>query len=97
MRHRVRPQAAADIRRIYVQGVELFGTDQAERYAAGLDRTFAMLADHPYAARLRSELQPALRVFRYKAHMIIYEIDRNDVVVILRVRHGHEDWISGPL
>ena len=29
--------------------------------------------------------------------MIIYEIGDEDVVLVLRIRHGREDWTSQPL
>ena len=39
---------------------------------------------------------PAIRAFSFKAHVVIYE-DAPDGVVILSVRHGHEDWHEDPL
>ena len=32
--------------------------------------------------------------FNYKAHLIVYELGPNDNVLILRVRHAREDWLS---
>lgn len=71
----------------------MFGLDQADKYHEGLTAAFAFLADYPRAARVRFEITPPVRAYRYKSHMIIYEIDDNDAVIILRVRHGHEDWL----
>ena len=42
-------------------------------------------------ARLRLEYDPPMRVFAFKAHVIVYHQEQ-DGVLIQRVRHGHEDW-----
>jgi toxin ParE1/3/4 len=90
--------AAKDISDIFIAGLAMFGLDQADKYHEGLTATFAFLADYPRAARVRFEITPPVRAYRYKSHMIIYEIDDDDAVIILRVRHGHEDWLphTGP-
>ena len=36
-----------------------------------------------------------MRVHPYKAHLVIYETDGDDVFII-RLRHGHEDWRPFP-
>lgn len=77
-------------------GADRFGEAQADRYYDGLTATFAFLAGYPRAARLRTEVSPPVRAFRYKAHLIFYELDDEDVVIILRVRHAREDWMAGP-
>lgn len=66
---------------------------QAERYAAGLEACFAMLADNPNLAREREELRQRPRAFRYKAHLIFYHA-QPDGILILRIRHGREDWLA---
>ena len=72
----------------------MFGPQQADRYHEGLTATFGFLAQYPRAARLREEVDPAVRAHPYKVHLIVYELDADDVVTILRVRHGHEDWMT---
>lgn len=42
------------------------------------------------------EYSPVVRVHPYRAHVIVYQIE-NGGIVIVRVRHGHEDWESSPL
>ncbi len=87
-------EAEEDIIRIFLEGAELFGVNQAESYHAALHHAFAIIADHPKIARQREELSPPVRVHPYKSHIIIYELDDNNNVIIIRVRHGREDWID---
>jgi toxin ParE1/3/4 len=78
---------------IFIEGLALFGLAQADKYHDGLTHVFEFLADFPRAARLRAEINPPVRAYRYQSHMILYDLDDDDIVIVLRVRHGHEDWI----
>ncbi len=91
--YRLTQAAADDILNIFIEGLVLFGLAQADKYHDGLTATFELLADFPRAARLREEIQPPVRAYRYKSHMILYDLSAGDTVIILRIRHGHEDWI----
>lgn len=88
--------AADDLVQIYLEGLAMFGAAQADRYHDGLGAAFAFLADYPLAARLRDEISPPVRVHRYQSHLILYDIAEDDAVLILRVRHGREDWLQEP-
>ena len=90
--YRLAQAAADDLVDIYVAGVALFGVAQAERYQDGMTATFDFLVEQPRAARLRTEIRPPVRAYPYKAHLIVYELDGDDVVHILRIRHAREDW-----
>ena len=94
--YRLTQRADGDILSVYLQGYELFGERQADRYHDDLHALFQKLADHPDMARVRSEITPAIRAFSFKSHVVIFE-DAPDGVVILSVRHGHEDWQNDPL
>lgn len=93
-RFRLTRAAVDDLTAIFLEGIEQFGLPQAGTYHEGLSAIFAFLADYPNAARLREEISPPVRVHPYKAHLVIYEVHEDDEVIILRVRHGREDWIS---
>lgn len=93
-RFRLTRAAAEDLTGIFLQGIEQFGLPQADTYHEGLSAIFEFLADYPQAARLREEISPPVRVHPYKAHLVIYDVGDEDKVIILRVRHGREDWIS---
>ena len=90
-RFRTTDQADEDLIAIYIQGYDQFGPQQAERYQDGLEAAFQRLADYPALTRLRTEFNPPVRAFSYMSHVIFYEEEPGGVV-ILRLRHGHEDW-----
>ena len=48
-------------------------------------------------ARERTEITPPVRAYPYGAHLVIYTVDEGDDVYVLRVRHGHEDWMDDPV
>lgn len=81
-----------DLDALYRQGVEMFGIAQADRYIEGLLSALDLIADFPVAARLRAELQPPIRAYPYKSHLVLYDIDETGDVLVVRIRHGHEDW-----
>ena len=85
-------KAQDDLLAIFLQGVERFGPMQAEAYLRDLDHVFDLLGAHPDLGRLRTEIAPPVRVHPHGAHIIIYEPDGADDVIILRVRHAAEDW-----
>ncbi|NDV88318.1 type II toxin-antitoxin system RelE/ParE family toxin [Aurantimonas aggregata] len=91
MTYRLTEKAADDIQRIYAQSIRLFGVVQASRYHARLRRSFEALARYPELARERTELTPPVRVHPCGAHVVVYLIDAEGALIV-RVRHGHEDW-----
>ena len=92
-RYRLTRAADGDIAAIFLTGVEIFGQAQAGAYHTGMAETFAFLANYPRAARLRAEIVPPVRAWPYKAHLIVYHVEA-ETVLILRVRHSREDWIG---
>ena len=95
MSYRISRKAEDDIVQLYLTGVRLFGTAQAERYYDGLERAFKFVAAHPLAVRERTEIDPPIRIHPYGAHLVVYMADYEGVL-ILRIRHGREDWINDP-
>jgi toxin ParE1/3/4 len=83
--------AEEDVIRVYLESARLFGPLQADRYLEGLERAFDFIARHPMAARERQEISPPVRVHVHGAHIIVYLAEQGGVL-ILRVRHGAEDW-----
>ena len=94
-RYRLTANAEDDLTAIFIAGLAEFGLEQADAYHDGLFATFAFLAEYPRAARLRDDIDPPVRAHRYRSHLVIYELESDDLVIILRVRHGREDWLAG--
>lgn len=97
MSYRLSRAAEEDVIALYGEGVRQFGLAQADRYLVGLESVFHFLADHPYAARERVEIEPSVRCLAYGAHIVIYLTDSLGDILILRIRHSREDWVSDPL
>ena len=91
MAYRLSNAAELDVTLIYIEGFAQFGSDQAESYYVGLQRTVEIISENPTMARERAEFTPPVRIHPYRAHVIIYVVDEQGVLV-LRVRHGREDW-----
>ncbi|MBV1790196.1 type II toxin-antitoxin system RelE/ParE family toxin [Marinobacterium sp. D7] len=94
MSYRLSQKAAEDIVNIFIAGAQRFGLDQAERYHDRLVRLFDFLAENPAAGRQRFELTPPVRIYPVEAHLIIYMVDTKGDILIIRVRHAHEDWLG---
>jgi len=86
--------ATEDIKQIYLHGLGQFGALQADRYLDLLEKTFEFLADHPKAARIRAELKSDIRFHPLRSHVVMYRINDGGEILIIRVRHGHEDWVD---
>lgn len=94
MAYRLSVLAEQDITDIAMSGIQMFGEQVARRYHDDLFDLFDLLADNPRLARERQELSPPVRIHPHRSHLIVYTIEDNDQVLILRIRHAHEDWIS---
>ena len=93
--YRLTQAASDDIEATFIEGMVLFGLAQADKYHDGLTAAFEFLSNYPRAARLRDEINPPVRAYNYKSHLIVYDLRADDTVVVLRVRHDHEDWQQG--
>jgi toxin ParE1/3/4 len=85
-------KAEEDILHLLLEGIGLFGLDQAEKYHLELEQAFHFLAANPMAVRERTEINPPVRVHPCGSHLIVYVVQPSGDVFILRVRHRREDW-----
>ena len=97
MGYKLSRKADEDMVNVYIEGIGNFGVQQAEKYYAELEEKFQLLASNPTLARERLEITPPVRIHPHKSHIIVYVIDENEDIFILRVRHGHEDWKNNPI
>jgi toxin ParE1/3/4 len=57
---------------------------------------FDLIAANPRMARERQEIAPPVRIHPFKAYLVIYRIEETGTVLIVRIRHGHENWSTDP-
>ena len=95
MTYRISGAADADIVSLYAESVSQFGLKQADQYHDALFDVFELLATNPKMARERPEFARPYRIHRFQSHVIVYQIE-GDNLMIIRVRHGREDWFSDP-
>lgn len=83
--------AGADLDAIRIYGHQQYGPQAAEAYLAALVHSFDRIVEWPFAARIRTEIQPPARLAIFAAHNIFYDVD-DEVVRIVRVLHPSVDW-----
>ncbi|MEM0987352.1 MAG: type II toxin-antitoxin system RelE/ParE family toxin [Pseudomonadota bacterium] len=96
MPYKLSRKAEDDLIHIYIEGVRLFGVPQADAYYDKLQHSLSIVANHPRIARERTELKPPMRIHPCGAHIIVYREQDDSDVLIVRIRHHAEDWISDP-
>ena len=79
--YRLSRQAVADLLTIYASTEEKFGKYQADAYHAGLERSFALLADFPRMGTSADELVFGFRRFRFQSHFIFYSESVGYIVI----------------
>jgi toxin ParE1/3/4 len=62
---------------------------------SGFEAACAFIEHSPLAVRERRDYEPPVRIHPYRSHVIVFVVDDGDVLVI-RVRHGREDWAANP-
>lgn len=90
-RYRLTPQASTDLETIWVYTRERWSERQADAYIDDLAHCFDRLVAMPLMARERTEFTPPVRIHPHRRHLIIYRVEE-DVVAVLRVVGGHQDW-----
>lgn len=86
-------EADTDLDSILSHGIAHYGEDRADRYFDALIRQFESLVSNPYLYAKRTEITPAVRVCPVGVHLVIYTVDEAEDILIIRVRHGSEDWL----
>ena len=86
--------AEDDLLHIFIDGIRAFGEHHAARYQSRLKRSLEFIEANPRGVRERTELTPIVRVHPSGVHVIIYKIEENGDVLVIRVREAREDWIN---
>lgn len=97
MSYQLTNEAAQDLEAILLDGMIRFAIPVAVDYHQKLFQVFSLLAQFPEMSRERVELTPPVRIHPVGSHIIIYQLQANQDILIVRVRHSHEDWLSNPI
>jgi toxin ParE1/3/4 len=92
MRLDISDAARRDLRAIYEYGRESYGENAAQRYLTITLLVIDRIPEWPFAARLRKEVRPPVRLLPHEAHNIFYDVG-TDTVTIVRVLHHSADWV----
>jgi toxin ParE1/3/4 len=91
--YRLSPKAIVDLEDIYAQGLEQFGSPQAERYQRELHGRFQLLAEFPgIAGRPLRGISPPIHRFPFGGHVILFRPDETGAVIV-RVFQARMDWM----
>lgn len=92
MAHRVAPEAELELDNIWEYVAKESGNNEiADRLIDSISERFYLLACHPHIGRRRDEdFRPGLRSFPVREYVIIYRIEKEDVL-ILHVLRGSRD------
>lgn len=86
-----RPLAEADLSTIWDFTAERWSVEQAESYLTGLQDMLALLCGHPEIARSVQELNPPVKLYPYRSHLVIFTAGETSLEVI-RVVHMRSNW-----
>jgi toxin ParE1/3/4 len=87
-------QAEEDIVSIAEEGIRNFGAFVAKRYHDELFALLELIASNPKMTRERHEISPPVRIHPFKAHLVVYRVVGDGSIYVIRIRHGHEDWVG---
>lgn len=88
------PKAEEDVINLFIDGTYNFGIAQAESYHWDLAQTFQLLSDFPESSPISPKFNDSIRIHPFKKHVIIYTIKATGDVLIVRVRHSRENWLT---
>ena len=91
MAYRTTREADNDIAGVFEFGALEYGFQRAEDYVDGLRDTLDRIGARPYIVRERTEFRPAVRIYPYNAHVVIYRIENEDALII-RILSARQDW-----
>ena len=88
--YRIAIRARDQLTQIYSYTESQFGAYQADAYAAGLIRTFGLLADFPAIDQTADDLREGLRRFRFQAHFVYYTVSTGMVEIRGVLHHARQ-------
>lgn len=92
-RHFIYPLAEQDIADIWVDGADLWGVNQADRYFDAMVNLFDLLSEQPEIARLWDGFSPPVRIHLYGSYVVVYEAVETGIAII-RVLHNRRNILA---
>jgi toxin ParE1/3/4 len=90
MAHRLAPRAELDLDDIWHYLATNASIEVADRLVDSLTTRFFLLSRYPRVGRRRDHLRPGIRSFPVGEYIVLYRLERDDVL-ILRVVRGSRD------
>ena len=87
---RLTAAARRDLCDIQDWGLGAFGLKATYDFMSGFERIFGLLRERPMAGQERIEFGPGNRSFSHRPYRILYQIDRNTVLIV-RIIHRSRD------
>lgn len=85
--YRISNAAKADIRLIGEYTQKQWGKGKRRQYLADMQDKFTLLAENPLMVREDDSFTPPVRLCPHAQHLIVYVIDRSDILIV-RILHG---------
>ncbi|MGH1349589.1 MAG: type II toxin-antitoxin system RelE/ParE family toxin [Methyloligellaceae bacterium] len=79
--YKLSARADNDFDHILQYTYDTFGPFQAVKYAEGLEKCFEIIASNPYIGP-ENELYPKFRSFPHGKHIIYYEIEADNILIV---------------
>jgi toxin ParE1/3/4 len=92
----ITPLAVADLREIYVQTVDRWGEEQADRYEERIRAAINHLARNPRMGHRDRRAEGGVRSFSLEHHTIYYRTDESHIY-IMRVAYYRQEFRSSML
>ncbi|MCB0501118.1 MAG: type II toxin-antitoxin system RelE/ParE family toxin [Bacteroidetes bacterium] len=86
-------KAKSDVEDIADYTIENWGIKQSKEYLVGLYECFEILLDNQSIGRDASEFSSGLHKFTFKSHIIFYQSEGNDILIV-RILHHSRDYLS---
>ena len=87
-------EAAEDLLGVAKYTIETWGFEQAQRYEAALEASFAAIAESKAGSKVFIKTRPELRVTRCEHHYIFHLEREKEPPLILAVLHENMDLIT---
>lgn len=87
-------RAQFDLVGIYKYGIKFFGPNQATKYLLDLESFLEELAERTELAKDASTISDSLKYYRFKAHVIFYQFESTNEILIVRVLGKRMNFIE---